>query len=129
MPQSIEELYNTFFVVGHRGASAYEPENTVRSIRRAFEMGADAVEVDARVSKDGHVVIIHDETVDRTTNGTGLVSELSLEEIRALDAGKGEKIPTLQEVLEEIRGKGCLFLEIKVDEAAVPSLSLVESME
>jgi len=129
MPQSIEELYNTFFVVGHRGASAYEPENTVRSIRRAFEMGADAVEVDARVSKDSHVVIIHDETVDRTTNGTGLVSELSLEEIRALDAGKGEKIPTLQEVLEEIRGKGCLFLEIKVDEAAVPSLSLVESME
>ncbi len=128
MPQSIEELYDAFFVVGHRGASAHEPENTLRSIRRAFEVGADAVEVDARVSKDGHVVIIHDKTVDRTTNGTGLVSELFFEEIRALDAGKGEKIPALQEVLKEIRGKGCLFLEIKVDEATVPSLRLVEDM-
>jgi len=128
MPKSIKELYDSFFVVAHRGASAYEPENTIRSIRRAFELGADAVEVDARVSKDGHVVIIHDETVDRTTDGTGMVSELSLEEIRALNAGKGEKIPTLQEVLNEVRGKGCLFLEIKADEAAIPSLSLAEEM-
>ncbi len=125
MAKSLTELYKTFFIVAHRGASAYEPENTIRSIRRAFEMGADAVEVDARISKDGHVVIIHDETVDRTTNGSGRVSELLLEEIRALDAGRGEKVPILEEVLDEIMGKGCLFLEIKEERAAVPSLRIV----
>ncbi len=129
MAQSIKELFKTFFVVGHRGASAYEPENTIRSIKRAFEMGADAVEVDARLSKDGYVIIIHDETVDRTTNGSGIVSKLNLEEIRALDAGKGEKIPTLQEVLKEVEGRGCLFLEIKAEEAVVPSLRIVKEME
>ena len=126
MPLSLSEMYEGFFVVAHRGASAYEPENTLLSIRRAFEMKADAVEVDARLTKDGRVVIIHDESVDRTTNGSGLVSELTLHEIREFDAGKGEVVPTLEEVLEEVRGKGCLFLEIKVEEAAIPCLNLVE---
>ncbi|HIE23117.1 MAG TPA: glycerophosphodiester phosphodiesterase [Candidatus Korarchaeota archaeon] len=129
MDKTLIGLYKNFFIVGHRGASAYEPENTMLSVRKAFEMGADAVEVDARVSNDGYVVIIHDETVDRTTNGSGAVSDLSLEEIRALDAGKSEKIPLLEEVLEEVRDKGCLFLEIKVKEAAIPSLEIVEGRE
>jgi len=114
-----------FFVVAHRGASAYEPENTLRSVRRALEIGADAVEVDVRLSADGFPVVIHDETVDRTTNDTGKVAEMTLEELRKLDAGQGERIPTLEEILDAVRGRAVLFLELKVDEAAFPSLRLV----
>ena len=86
--------------VGHRGARAYEPENTLRSFRKALELGVNAVELDVRRTKDGELVVIHDDKVDRTTNGRGLVNELTLEEIEKLDAGKGEKIPTLEEALE-----------------------------
>lgn len=114
----MESLREKRFVVAHRGASAYEPENTLRAVRRALEMGADAVEVDVRLSRDGHPVVIHDETVDRTTNGRGRVSDMALGELRALDAGKGEKIPLLREVLDLVDGKAILFLELKVREAA-----------
>ncbi len=114
-----------FVVVGHRGASAYEPENTLASIRRALDMGADAVEVDVRLSADGVPVVIHDDTVDRTTDGTGRVGDMSLDELRGLDAGGGERIPTLGEALGEVRGRGVLFLELKVREAAAPALDLV----
>ena len=114
-----------FFVVAHRGASAYEPENTLRSVRRALEIGADAVEVDVRLSADDVPVVIHDETVDRTTDGTGKVAEMTLEELRRLDAGQGERIPTLEEVLDAVRGRAILFVELKVDEAALPALELV----
>lgn len=101
-------------VVAHRGASAYEPENTLRSVRRALEMGADMVEVDAHASRDGHIVVIHDAKVDRTTNGKGYVKDLTLKELRKLDVELGEKIPTLKEVVELIRGKAQLVIEIKV---------------
>jgi len=101
-------------IVAHRGASAYEPENTLRAIKRALELNAKMIEVDVRLSKDNHVIVIHDESVDRTTNGKGYVKDLMLEELKKLDAGKGERIPTLQEVINAVRKKAILIIEIKV---------------
>ena len=100
-------------IMGHRGAAALEPENTLLSIARAMEIGVDAVEIDVRLSKDKEIVVIHDSTVDRTTNGTGPVSSYALKEIKNLDAGKGEKIPTLDEVVDFIGNKVKLVIELK----------------
>ncbi|MCD6563330.1 MAG: hypothetical protein J7K23_05385, partial [Thermoproteales archaeon] len=74
---SIKDLKKRFFIVAHRGASFCEPENTLRAFKKAIEIGADVVEFDVRVSGDGVPVVIHDASVDRTTDGSGLVSELS----------------------------------------------------
>jgi glycerophosphoryl diester phosphodiesterase len=87
-------------VIGHRGARSVAPENTLGSIRAAERCGADFVEVDVRLSKDGILVVIHDDTADRTTDGTGRVDEMTLEEIRLLDAGSGERVPTLTEAAD-----------------------------
>ncbi|MEZ0345223.1 MAG: glycerophosphodiester phosphodiesterase family protein [Infirmifilum sp.] len=122
----VEDLRRRFFIVAHRGASGYEPENTLRAVRRALEMKVDAVEVDVRLSKDGVPVVMHDETVDRTTNGRGRVRDMTVEELRKLDAGRGERIPLLEEVLDEVRGRSVLFLELKESDAAKPALELVE---
>jgi glycerophosphoryl diester phosphodiesterase len=100
-------------IMGHRGAAALEPENTLLSIARAMDIGVDAVEIDVRLSKDKEIVVIHDSTVDRTTDGTGPVSSYTLEEMKKLDAGKGEKIPTLQEVMDLIEKKVKLVIELK----------------
>lgn len=115
-------------VIGHRGAAGLEPENTLRSVRRAIELGVDRVEIDVRVSRDGRLVIMHDETVDRTTNGHGYVSELTFDELRSLDAGMGEKIPTLEEILKFTMGKVKLEIELKVPEATEPTIQLVEEL-
>ena len=77
---------NKAFVIGHRGAMLEAPENTLDGFRHAAESGADAVEFDVDFTKDGHAIVIHDETVDRTTNGTGKICEITLEEIRKLNA-------------------------------------------
>ncbi len=122
-------MLDRFFIVAHRGASAYEPENTLRSIHRAIEMSADAVEVDVRLTSDGVPVIMHDPTVDRTTKGKGYVNRMPLKEIESLDAGFGEKVPRLDEVLDEVRGKAVLIIELKVDEAALPALRLVSGLD
>ncbi len=100
--------------IGHRGAAGHAPENTLASIRTAIGFGVDLVEVDLQRSRDGQVVIIHDETLDRTTNGKGRVNKKSLAELQALDAGKGEHIPTLEELLTLAEGRVGLMLEIKV---------------
>ncbi len=105
--------------LGHRGASAYAPENTLAAFDLAFEMGADGVELDVTLSKDGVPVVIHDDTVDRTTNGHGLIQQMTLEQIKQLDAGVkfdkycGERIPTLQEVLERVGKRGLVNIELK----------------
>jgi glycerophosphoryl diester phosphodiesterase len=106
-------LLNSVLKIGHRGAKFYEPENTLRSFRKALELGANAVELDVRRTRDGELVVIHDAEVDRTTNGKGLVSGLTLEEIRSLDAGKGEKIPTLEEVLDFLDNRVKILIELK----------------
>ena len=100
-------------IIGHRGAAGLEPENTLRSFKRALELGVDYIETDVHLTKDGHPVLIHDETVDRTTDGTGPVKGFTLDEIRKLDAGRGEKVPTLQELLDLAKGKVGLHIELK----------------
>jgi glycerophosphoryl diester phosphodiesterase len=109
-------------VIAHRGFSGVAPENTMAAFRKAIDVGADMFELDVLLSKDGQVVVIHDDTLDRTTNGEGLVSEHSLEELRALDAGSwfdpefaGEAIPTLKETLELARGHILVNIEIKTE--------------
>jgi len=104
-------------IIAHRGASFIEPENTLRSIRRAIDLDADMVEVDVRVSKDRKLVVIHDEKVDRTTDANGYVKDLEIRELKEFDAGLGEEIPTLDEVLEVFKdiGKSVkLIVEIKI---------------
>jgi glycerophosphoryl diester phosphodiesterase len=100
-------------VTSHRGAGFLEPENTLRAIRRAIDLGADQVEIDVHLTQDGHLVLMHDATVDRTTNGTGTVAELTLTAIRQLDAGQGERVPTLEEVLALTDGKITPQIELK----------------
>src|SRR5215212_6839941 len=109
-------------VVGHRGAAALEPENTLRAFRRGIELGCDYLECDVHLTRDGQLAVIHDETVDRTTDGHGPVSAFTFEELRQLDAGQGERIPSLEEVLETVRGHVRVLVELKgagVEEAAV----------
>ena len=104
-------------VIGHRGAPTEEPENTLRSFRRALDLGVAAVELDVQLTRDGRLAVIHDETLDRTTNGHGRVKEFTLAELQKLDAGKGESIPALEEVLELTRGRAHLLVEMKQPEA------------
>ncbi|MBW2171185.1 MAG: hypothetical protein JRF69_04260 [Deltaproteobacteria bacterium] len=113
-------------IMGHRGAAALEPENTLLSISRAMEIGVDAVEIDVRLTKDRALVVIHDVTVDRTTNGTGPVSSYELSDIRELDAGKGEAIPTLQEVFDLIDSKVTLVVELKEEGTERSVVELIE---
>jgi len=116
-------------VIAHRGASGRYPENTLLAVRKAIEAGADIVEVDVRLSRDGVPVVIHDETLDRTTSGRGRVESYTFEELRAFDAGMGERIPSLEEVLRCVRpSRAVLFIELKVVEAAEPSLSAVKEL-
>lgn len=99
--------------IGHRGADAYEPENTLKSFKRAFELGANCVEFDVRMTKDGKLILMHDKTVDRTTNGHGLVNEMIFKDIRKLEID-GEKVPTLKEALSVVKEyKGKCLVEIK----------------
>jgi glycerophosphoryl diester phosphodiesterase len=98
--------------IGHRGAAGYEPENTLKAISKAIALGADLVEVDVQRTSDGHLVIIHDKRVDRTTDGTGYVSAMTLAEVRNLDAGEGQPVPTLTEVLALTQRRVGLILEI-----------------
>ena len=107
-------------VVAHRGFSGRFPENTLRAIEEALKLPIDCIELDVRRTRDGTLVIIHDETVDRTTNGNGRVRDLTWNEIRKLDAGSwkgkefaGEGIPRVDEALKLINGKVVVFLEIK----------------
>jgi glycerophosphoryl diester phosphodiesterase len=99
--------------IGHRGARAYEPENTLRSFRKALEIGANAVELDVRKTRDNHLVVIHDADVKRTTDGTGLVADLTLEQVKELSTEKGEKIPTLEEALDFLSNKAKILIELK----------------
>jgi glycerophosphoryl diester phosphodiesterase len=104
------------FIIGHRGARAVEPENTLLAVRTGMAC-ADYVEVDVRLSRDRIPVIMHDLLLDRTTNGTGPVNDYTLEKLRTLDAGKGEQIPTLEEVCSLLSGDCGLFVEIKEPES------------
>jgi len=105
-------------IMGHRGAPADEPENTLLSFRRALAVGVAAVELDVQLTKDGRLAVIHDETLDRTTNGHGPVHDFTLAELKRLDAGRGEPMPSLEEVFDLVQGKADLMVELKQPEAA-----------
>ncbi|NJN44862.1 MAG: hypothetical protein HC806_09190, partial [Anaerolineae bacterium] len=103
-----------FIRIAHRGASKECPENTVLAFRRAIEHGIDGLELDVHLSRDEQLVVIHDHTLNRTTNGTGRVGDHTLKELRRLDAGRGEQIPTLEEVYQLVQGTSIrLCIEIK----------------
>jgi glycerophosphoryl diester phosphodiesterase len=113
-------------IIAHRGASGLEPENTLKSFQRALDLGADLVECDVRKTADGKLVIHHDPGLERTTNGQGLLGNKTLSELRQLDAGEGEKVPTLKEVLELVQGKSGLVIEIKEPGCENEVLRLIE---
>ncbi|WP_448321597.1 glycerophosphodiester phosphodiesterase [Streptomyces sp. CO7] len=112
----------SFLVIGHRGVMGVEPENTLRSFVAAEKAGLDVIELDLHLSKDGALVVMHDATVDRTTDGTGAIAEQTLDELRALDAGSGERVPVFEEVLDAVTAP--LQAEIK-DVAAAQRLAEV----
>ncbi|MXY98445.1 MAG: hypothetical protein F4Z29_12030 [Gemmatimonadetes bacterium] len=106
--------------VAHRGASGNYPENTLRAFQMALEIGVDEIELDLRTTRDGQLVVMHDATADRTTDGTGAICELTLAEIKALDAGRvfgdrfrGERVPTWEEALDLVQGKVRLNVHLK----------------
>lgn len=107
-------------VMAHRGASGYAPENTLTAFKKAIDMGSDGIEFDVQMTKDGKIIVCHDYSVERTTNGKGYIKNLTLMEIKELDAGSwfdkrfaGEKIPTLEEVFELIPSGILMNIEIK----------------
>ena len=128
-PAPLPRVRHKVAVIAHRGGaaalprwggSAVAPENTLAALRSAIRLGVDYVEVDVRATRDGQLVLLHDRTVDRTTNGTGAVEEMDLAAVRALDAGSkfdarygGERIPTLDEAFAVCRGKVSIYLDHK----------------
>jgi glycerophosphoryl diester phosphodiesterase len=119
-------------VIAHRGANAFAPENTLAAFRKAIALGCDYVEMDVRQTRDGALVLMHDRTVDRTTDGTGSVADLTLAQIRALDAGRkrgpewtGEKVPTFDEALAVCRGK----IRVYVDWKSGPADQVIAAIE
>lgn len=113
-------------VFAHRGASGYKPENTLISFKKALSMGIDMIELDVHLTADGHLVVIHDETVDRTTDGTGQVAEYSFSQLRQLDAGKGQKIPLLSEVFDLVNKRVPINIELKGAGTAAAVAKLIE---
>lgn len=113
--------------IGHRGAAGHAPENTLMSFEKAVFLGCDMTELDVHICGSGELVVIHDESIDRTTTGSGLVSELSLDMIRFYDVCKGERVPLLDEVLSLLKGMIRLNIELKGLGTAKPVHDLVKS--
>jgi len=109
-------------VGGHRGNPEEHAENTLASYRSALELGVDLIECDVHLTADDELIVIHDHTLDRTTNGTGLVRQKTLAELRELDAGGGERLPLLEEVVELARGRAGLAVELKQAPLPYPGL-------
>lgn len=112
--------------IGHRGAKGYEPENTLVSFEKAIEMGADGIELDVHLSIDGHLIVIHDETIDRTTNGKGAVNQLTLEELKYFTINEKHTIPTLDEVLDLVNQRCFVNIELKNQDTAEKVVQLIE---
>ena len=115
--------------VAHRGASAELPENTLPAFEKAIAYGADVIEADVRLTKDGRALILHDATVDRTTSGSGLLADLTAAQARKLDAGDGARIPTVQEVLDAARGRVRVNLDLKELDVVGPTTELVRTLD
>ena len=112
--------------IGHRGAKGYEPENTLISFEKAIAMGADGIELDVHLSIDGHLIVIHDETIDRTTNEKGVVNQLTLAEIKSFRINDEHAIPTLDEVLNLVNQRCFVNIELKNQDTAEKVVQLIE---
>ncbi|OYT30454.1 MAG: glycerophosphodiester phosphodiesterase [Thermofilum sp. ex4484_79] len=119
-------MEDLFINTGHRGARVYAPENTLLSFQKAYECGATAIELDLRRTKDDKIVVIHDPTIDRVSNGHGEVEKLTLAEIKKYNVDE-EKIPLLEEVLEKFSGKIAFDLDVKVEGIESGILELLET--
>lgn len=104
------------FVAAHRGWCAKYPENTILAFKKAMELGVDQIETDIRITKDNELVLMHDASLERTTNGTGKVCEHTLAELKQLDAGGGEQIPTLRELFELVKDHPTMTLDLEFKE-------------
>lgn len=113
--------------IGHRGAMRHAPENTLSSIRKALELGTAYIEIDVYYV-DGHIVVFHDDRLERTTNGAGYLCEQSFNYLRSLDAGHGQHIPTLEEVCEAIGSRASLNIELKESGVAAPVAELLSTL-
>jgi glycerophosphoryl diester phosphodiesterase len=109
----------------HRGASGHEPENTLSAVEKAITLGADWIEVDVYAVK-GELIVIHDERLERTANGTGYVRDKSLAYLRSLDAGKGQRIPILSEIFDSVNSRAGINVELKGPKTAGLAVSLIE---
>jgi len=116
----------SFLCIGHRGASGHAPENTLKAFELAIDMGCPWIELDV-YCVDGELVVIHDDDVDRTTNGSGAVMALGFEALRRLDAGDGERIPTLKEVLDLCDRRIGVNVELKGPDTALPVSELLNA--
>ena len=112
--------------IGHRGAKGYEPENTFISFQKALDMQVDGIELDVHLSADGEIIVIHDETIDRTTNGKGFVNALSLCELKAFRINGIHEIPTLAAVFDLVNQDCFINIELKSYEATEKVVSLIE---
>lgn len=120
-----ERQHSNLLCFAHRGAAGHEPENTLLAVEKAITLGADWIEVDVYAA-EGELIVIHDERLERTTNGTGLVMERSFEYLRSLDAGKGERIPTLVEVFDLVNRRAGINIELKGPDTAAFTVSLID---
>lgn len=113
--------------IAHRGAMGHAPENTLTSVREAIKRGATCIEIDAYYV-DSHIVIFHDDRLERTTNGTGYLSEQTFDDLRTLDAGDGQQIPTLEEICDLVDSQVCLNIELKGENTAKPVAELLTKL-
>jgi glycerophosphoryl diester phosphodiesterase len=111
---ALENTHQRTIRIGHRGAAGHAPENTIAAIRRGVSLGVDFVELDVQCTRDGRLVLMHDKLVDRTTDGTGLVSDMTWDELQLLDAGDGERVPCLEAALTAANGHAGVILEAKI---------------
>ncbi len=118
-------MIQNFLIIAHRGAMGYAPENTLRAIKKALQLDNDCIEIDAHFI-DQHLLVIHDNTLERTTNGKGSIYSKTFSQLRQLDAGQGEKIPTLEEVCNLINKKLCINIELKGKNTALPVSILIQ---
>ncbi|WP_286966938.1 glycerophosphodiester phosphodiesterase [Flavobacterium sp. UBA4854] len=112
--------------IAHRGAKAYEPENTLQAFQKALDLNSDGIELDVHLSSDGHIIVIHDETIDRTTNGKGLVGDFTLAELKSFLIDGKYQIPTLIEVFDLVDKKCLINIELKGLGTAPKVVSLIE---
>ena len=124
-----ESTMQTLLIGAHRGAMCHAPENTLAAFEKAIEFNTYRIELDVRRSKDGHIVAMHDDTVDRTTDGAGRVNDLTLAELRQLKVGGTERIPTFEETLACVRGRSKLLVELKDGDITEQTIDLIKAAD